>query len=174
MTQKAIGEILGADYRRKGFCDVRTLRLPTIVIRPGRPNAAASSFASSILREPLNGETAICPVARDLKLWIASPEAAIEGMLHALGVSRERWPAFGVLNLPGLSTSVDAMLAALEEAAGQEAADLVQFVPDERIDAIVGSWPYDFDTATADALGFGRDASLGDLIAAYIGRYAGT
>lgn len=170
-AQKAIGEILCADYRRKGFCDARTLRLPTIVIRPGKPNAAASSFASSILREPLAGQEAICPVDRGLKLWIASPEAAVAGLLHALEVASGAWPRFGVVNLPGLSTSVDAMLAALARAAGPAAADLVRFEPDERIAAIVGSWPHDFDTSVARTLGFGADRSVDEIIAAYAARH---
>lgn len=172
-AQKAIGEILCADYRRKGFCDARVLRLPTIVIRPGRPNAAASSFASSILREPLNGEVAICPVPRELPLWIASPEAAIHGMLHALRIAASRWPKFGTLNLPGLSTSVDEMLAVLRGRIGEEATNLVRFEPDPRVEAIVGSWPHDFDTSTADALGFAVDSSLDALIDGYVSRYLG-
>lgn len=170
-AQKAIGEILCGDYRRKGFCDARVLRLPTIVIRPGKPNAAASSFASSILREPLNGDTAICPVPRELQLWIASPEAAIHGMLHALGVASARWPKFGTLNLPGLSTSVDEMIAALRNKAGEDAASRVRFEPDPGIEAIVGSWPHNFDTSTAGALGFAADSSLDALIDNYTDRY---
>lgn len=170
-AQKAIGEILCADYRRKGFCDSRVLRLPTIIIRPGRPNAAASSFASSILREPLRGQLAICPVPRELPLWIASPESAVRGMLHALTIASERWPAFGTLNVPGLSTSVDEMLAALRGYAGDSAVDLVRFEPDPKIEAIVGSWPHDFDTSTADALGFAVDSSLDALIDSYMDRY---
>lgn len=170
-AQKAMGEILCGDYRRKGFCDARTLRLPTVVIRPGKPNAAASSFASSILREPLHGENAICPVARDLKLWIASPDAAVAGMLHTLSIRSEDWPGFGTLNLPGLSTSVDEMLAALEQREGGAAAGRVRFEHDERIDAIVGSWPYDFDCRTAEALGLTADRSVSDIIDAYVARY---
>jgi nucleoside-diphosphate-sugar epimerase len=170
-AQKAIGELLCGDYRRKGFCDARTLRLPTIVIRPGKPNAAASSFASSILREPLGGQEAVCPVARDLKLWIGSPEAAIGGMLHALSVAPEAWPKFGTINLPGLASSVDEMLAALEREAGRDAARLVRFEPDERIERIVGSWPSDFDTDTAEALGFAADRTVEGLIESYAARY---
>lgn len=170
-AQKAIGEILCADYRRKGFCDARVLRLPTVVIRPGKPNAAASSFASSILREPLRGEEAVCPVPRSLDLWIASPEAAVHGMLRAMGVDAARWPEFGALNLPGLSTSVDEMLAALARKAGEDAARLVRFEPDPRVEAIVGSWPHDFETAAADALGFPADSSLDALIDSYCSRY---
>lgn len=169
-AQKAIGEILCGDYRRKGFCDARTLRLPTIVIRPGTPNAAASSFASSILREPLHGEDAVCPVARDLKLWIASPEAAVTGLAHTLSIAPQEWPGFGTLNLPGLATSVAEMLAALEQTQGGAAAR-VRFEQDERIDAIVGSWPHDFDCRTAEVLGFAADRSVADIISAYVARY---
>lgn len=170
-TQKAIGELLCADYRRKGFCDARTLRLPTVVIRPGAPNKAASSFASSILREPLNGERAVCPVRSDLKLWIVSPENAIEGLLLAMRIPLEEWPRFGTVNLPGLSTTVSAMLAALKRKAGAEAVDLVSFQCDPAIDAIVSSWPGDFDTREAERLGFGRDDSVDTLIENYVTRH---
>ncbi|RME96510.1 MAG: NAD-dependent epimerase/dehydratase family protein [Alphaproteobacteria bacterium] len=170
-VQKAIGELLCADYRRKGFCDTRVLRLPTVIIRPGKPNAAASSFASSILREPLNGEEAVCPVDEDLELWVTSPEAAVSALLHAMEVSAADWPKFGVVNPPGLKTSVREMLAALERAAGRQAVARVRFAKDETIAAIVGSWPRDFDTATAEGLGFPACGSVDEIISGYLGRY---
>lgn len=170
-AEKAIGELLSADYSRRGYCDVRTLRLPTVVIRPGKPNAAASSFASSILREPLSGKEAICPVARDCRLWIASPEAAIDAMLHALSIERADWPKSGAVNIPGISTSVDEMLAALERKAGAAAVKRVRFERDPRIEAIVGSWPQDFDTSTALSLGFAPESSLNDMIESFCTRY---
>lgn len=170
-AEKAIGELLSADYSRRGYCDVRTLRLPTIVIRPGKPNAAASSFASSILREPLSGEEAVCPLPRDCKLWIGSPEAAINAMLHALTIAPADWPKSGVVNLPGIATSVGEMLAALERKAGAEAVKRVRFERDPRIEAIVGSWPHDFDTSTAQALGFAADSLIDGMIEGFCARY---
>jgi len=170
-AEKAIGELLSADYSRRGYCDVRTLRLPTVVIRPGKPNAAASSFASSILREPLSGEEAVCPVTRDCRLWIASPEAAIDAMLHALRIERADWPKSGAVNIPGITTGVDEMLAALERKAGAAAVKRVRFERDPRIEAIVGSWPQDFDTSAALSLGFAPESSLNDMIESFCTRY---
>lgn len=170
-AQKAVGELLCADYRRKGYCDTRIIRLPTVIIRPGKPNAAASSFASSILREPLNGQEAICPVDEGLNLWITSPEAAVGALLHALAASSETWPKFGVVNPPGLRTSVRDMLNALERAEGNDAVNRVRFEPDEGITAIVGSWPCEFDITTAERLNFPSCPSIDDIIAGYIQRY---
>ncbi len=167
-VQKAIGELLLSDYTRKGFIDGRVARLPTISVRPGRPNAAASSFASGIIREPLNGEDAVCPVGGDTRLWLLSPRQAIESLvaLHdadpvALGASR-------VVNLPGLSVSVTEMVAALRKVAGDAAADRVSWTRDPAIERIVGSWPGSWDTTRATSLGLRADASFEAIVRSYI------
>ncbi len=120
-AQKAIAELLLNDYTRRGFVDGRVLRLPTISVRPGKPNAAASSFASGIIREPLNGEAAVCPVAGTTRLWLLSPRKAIESLIAGLELDSAALGNQRVLNLPGISVSVDEMVAALREVAGDEA-----------------------------------------------------
>ncbi len=161
---KAMAELVMADHRRRGWCDARTLRLPTVTVRPGKPNAAASSFVSSIIREPLAGEPAICPVDPALRMWIASPAAAVDALFHAPCVRADDWPAFGAVNVPGLQVSVGDMLDRLRLRAGDDVADLVQHVPDERIAAIVGSWPSLFDTRIANGLGFKGDVDLDAIL----------
>ncbi|SFS11800.1 Nucleoside-diphosphate-sugar epimerase [Yoonia litorea] len=161
---KAMAELVMADYRRRGWVDARTLRLPTVTVRPGKPNAAASSFASSIIREPLKGEEAICPVDPGLAMWVASPDAAVAALWHASSVASEDWPAFGAVNVPGLRVTVSEMIAALRHHAGDTAADLIRMEPDERIAAIVGTWPTLFDTSLAQRLGFAGDADLDAIL----------
>jgi D-erythronate 2-dehydrogenase len=167
-TQKLIGELLVADHARKGMVRGLSLRLPTITVRPGRPNRAASSFASSILREPLQGERAVCPVSADTRMWILSPRRAVEGMRHALLLAEAGAAGHGSLNLPGLTVSVSEMLDALERAGGKEARERVDFVPDPAVEAIVRSWPARFDPARALALGFRPDAGLDEVVGAFI------
>jgi nucleoside-diphosphate-sugar epimerase len=167
-AQKAIGELLVADYARKGFIDGRSLRLPTIVVRPGRPNKAASSFASGMLREPLNGEAAICPISRDTKVWILSPRRAVAALIGAHDLPAERWGARAALNLNGLSVTVGEMAAALERVAGPKVAGRIKWQPDAALQAIVGGWPGDFDTRRAAALGFTPDPDMDAIIRAYI------
>src|SRR6202051_4519226 len=121
-TQKAIAELLLCDYSRRGFVDGRVLRLPTISVRPGRPNAAASSFASGIIREPLNGERAVCPVSGDVRLWLLSPQKAIESLIAGCELEQEALGTWPVVNMPGLSVSVAEMVDALKEVAGEEGA----------------------------------------------------
>jgi nucleoside-diphosphate-sugar epimerase len=157
---KAMAELVMADYRRRGWADARTLRLPTVTVRPGKPNAAASSFASSIIREPLNGEPAICPVDPSMAMWIASPDAAVKALWHAPSVPAEDWPAFGAVNVPGLQVRVSGMIAALRVRSGDDVADLIEMGPDARIKKIVGTWPTLFDTALANRLGFVGDANF--------------
>ncbi|MEW9583417.1 D-erythronate dehydrogenase [Paraburkholderia sp. DGU8] len=167
-TQKAIAELLLNDYARRGFVDGRVLRLPTISVRPGRPNAAASSFASGIIREPLNGETAVCPVAGATRLWLLSPRKAIESLIAGLELDA---PALGnrrVLNLPGISVSVDEMIAALRKVAGDEVAKRIVREPDARVEKIVGSWPGKWDTSRAEQLGLSGERSFADVIRSYI------
>jgi nucleoside-diphosphate-sugar epimerase len=167
-AQKLIGELLVADYARKGFIDGRAARLPTIVVRPGAPNAAASSFASGIIREPLAGQAAICPVDRDTGLWLSSPEAAVGNLIHAHETAAAAWAAQPALNLPGITATVREMIEALRAVAGDAAVDRVCFVPDERISRIVRGWPKCFDTQRASSLGFARDVDAASLIRNYV------
>ena len=135
-AQKAIGELLLADYTRKGFVDGRILRLPTISVRPGAPNKAASSFASGLIREPLNGQETVCPVPLDLKLWLLSPRRAIEAILAGAELSSQALGDKRAVNLPGLSVSVGEMIAALERVGGPEARSLIRYEPDPAVQAI--------------------------------------
>jgi nucleoside-diphosphate-sugar epimerase len=167
-VQKAIAELLLADYTRRGFVDGRILRLPTISVRPGRPNAAASSFASGIVREPLNGEEAVCPVPCDTRLWLLSPRAAIDALIAGYELASERLGNRRALNLPGLSVSVDEMIAALREVAGEAVVRRIRYEEDERIVKIVGSWPGRWDTSRAERLGLRGDAAFADVIRAYL------
>jgi nucleoside-diphosphate-sugar epimerase len=167
-TQKVIGEYLLADYSRKGYLDGRALRLPTIVVRPGKPNAAASSFASGILREPLNDERSDCPVGPETAVWLLSPRRAVEAFVHAHEQPAAAWEANRVLNLPGITVSVAGMLEALARIAGQEAAKRVRWKPDPRIQAIVRTWPTRFDTPRALALGFRADPDIETVIRDHI------
>lgn len=171
-TQKAMCELLINDYSRRGLIDGRVLRLPTIVIRPGRPNAAASSFASSILREPLNGEEAICPVPLDQELFVLSPTRVIEALIRGAEVPGEALGAFRALMLPGITVSVAQMLDTLREVAGEEAVARVRHEPDERIRPLVASWPARFETARADRLGFQRDTNFREIVEAYLAERA--
>lgn len=161
---KAMSEMLMSDYRRKGFAEARTLRLPTIIVRPGAPNAAASSFASGIFREPLMGQPSVCPVSPDLKMWLASPETAIAALIRAAEVPAADWPAFSAVNVPGVTASVTQMLNALEAVGGAEARARVTMQPDAKIQAIVGTWPSAFDTALAERLGFEGDRSVREIV----------
>ena len=167
-TQKVIGELLVNDYTRKGYIDGRTVRLPTIVVRPGKPNRAASGFMSNILREPIKGELAVCPVPAETRMWIASPERAVEALLHAIELPAAAWGWNRTLNAPGITVSVAEALSALERIAGAEKATRVRFNLDPAIEKIVLSWPACFATDRADRLGFTRDASVDDIIRSHI------
>ncbi|MEC5408190.1 D-erythronate dehydrogenase [Paraburkholderia sp. MPAMCS5] len=167
-AQKAIAELLLNDYSRRGFVDGRVLRLPTISVRPGRPNAAASSFASGIIREPLNGEQAVCPVDASTRLWLLSPRKAIECLIAGLELDAARLGNQRVLNLPGICVSVDEMVAALREVAGDEVAKRIVWQPDARVEKIVGSWPGRWDTSRAEQLGLAGEQSFADVIRGYI------
>jgi nucleoside-diphosphate-sugar epimerase len=167
-TQKVIGEYLVSDYSRKGYIDGRSLRLPTIVVRPGRPNAAASSFASGILREPLNGEPADCPVPPQTGVWVLSPRRVVEAFIHAHELPAARWGTRRVVNLPGITVSVAQMIDALARVAGREVAQRVRWQRDPRIEAIVRTWPTRFVTPRAQALGFRADPDIDTVIRDYI------
>lgn len=167
-AQKAMGELLIADYSRKGFIDGRSLRLPTITVRPGRPNAAASSYASGIVREPLNGQEAVCPVGPEARIWVLSPPTVIECLIAGHDIPAEAFGASRSVNLPGLSVSAGEMVAALERVAGPEAAARVRWEPDARIARMVAGWPGAWDTSRAASLGFPGDTSVDDIIRAYL------
>ncbi len=166
-TQKVIGEYLVCEYTRKGFVDARCIRLPTITIRPGKPNKAASSFISSILREPLQGLEAICPVRRDMILWVQSPPTAIENLIHAHDTPPSVWgEGPRIINLPGLTVSVDEMVAALKRVEGDTS--LIHWQKDGEIERLVGSWPGAMNTARASQMGFKGDDSIDGIIRDYL------
>ena len=167
-TQKVVAEYLIADYSRKGFLDGRALRLPTIVVRAGKPNAAASSFASSVLREPLNGEVCECPVAPDTGVWQLSPRRVVEAFIHALELPSSAWGTNRVVNLPGITATLEEMLAALGKVAGAKVAQRVAWKPEARIQAIVRTWPVNFRTPRALQMGFHADADVEAIIGNYI------
>ena len=144
-TQKAIGELLVNDMSRKGFIDGRALRLPTVVVRPGKPNRAASSFASGIIREPLSGVEAICPVAPTTRMWVQSPRAVVDNLLAGHEAAADRLPAFRAINVPGISVAVGDMVSALRDVAGDAVAARVQWRYDAAIDRIVSTWPSRFE-----------------------------
>jgi nucleoside-diphosphate-sugar epimerase len=167
-TQKVIGEYLVTDYTRKGFIDGRSLRLPTIVVRPGKPNLAASSFASSIIREPLNGVVSECPVPDSTGIWLLSPRKVVEAFIHAHDLPSAAWGVNRVVNLPGITVTVKQAVEALRSIAGEAIAKRVQYRPDPRIQAIVKTWPVQFRTPRAHALGFSADADIETVIRDYI------
>lgn len=167
-SQKVIGEYLVSDYSRKGYVDGRSLRLPTIVVRAGKPNAAASSFASGIIREPLNGAPSDCPVSPQTGVWLLSPGRAVEAFVHACELPAAAWGTRRVLNLPGITATVAEMLDALKRVAGAEAVARVRWHPDARIQAIVQTWPSRFRTPRALELGFRADAGIEAVIRDYI------
>ncbi|WP_432824616.1 D-erythronate dehydrogenase [Dactylosporangium sp. CA-092794] len=165
--QKFIMEQLVSDYTRKGFLNGRTVRLMTVSVRPGRPNGAASGFLSGIIREPLAGLPTTCPVPAGLEVALSSPEASVEGLLTAAGTAEPVWGSPVAVNLPALTTTVGGMVDALAEVAGEAATKLISWVPDERIAALVGSWPARFDTARADRLGLRAEPDYGTVVRRY-------
>ncbi|EFL88750.1 D-erythronate dehydrogenase [Ahrensia sp. R2A130] len=167
-TQKAIGELLLADYTRKGHMDGVGIRLPTIVVRPGKPNAAASGFFSNIIREPLVGEAANLPVDDDVMHWMASPRSAVHFCVHAAEVDGEKVGPRRNLSMPGLAITTGEMVDALRNYAGDEVANRVTRKPDATIKAIVDNWPRRFDASRAESLGFKAEAKFDDLIAAHV------
>ncbi len=167
-TQKAIGELLVNDYSRKGYVDGRVLRLPTVVVRPGLPNRAASTFASSMIREPLTGRDAVCPVSPDTVMALASPRRIVEGLVRALDLPGDAFGASRSLQLPGFSVAVGDMAAALRQAGGAAAHARIRWEPDPAIQAIISSWPRALASPRAEALGFGRDSGIDEVIQAFI------
>ncbi|MEJ4094289.1 D-erythronate dehydrogenase [Corynebacterium accolens] len=164
---KAICEILVNEYSRKGFIDARICRLPTISVRPGKPNSAASSFASGIIREPLNGIPSEVPVPHDTLMWLSSPQVAIRNIARAIVIESSRLGSWRIMNLPGISVTVGEMLASLERVGGSEARALTSDVPNERVASIVTSWPGNFDVKRMEKLGFERDQDFDSVIQQY-------
>lgn len=167
-VHKFICEQLVADYTRKGYIDGRVARLMTVSVRPGRPNGAASSFLSGIIREPLSGVPAVCPVDLSTAVALASPATTIAGILAVAEASREKFGGRTALNLPALTVTVGEMLQALEEVAGKDVASLVTLKPDAAIARIVGGWPSKFDCQRTHHFGLKPDASYQDIIRQYI------
>lgn len=167
-TQKAICELLLADYSRRGFVDGIGIRLPTIVVRPGKPNKAASGFFSSIIREPLVGLEAILPVDESVRHWFASPRAAVGFLLHAAELDTAPLGQRRNLSMPGLSATVGEEIAALERVAGSNARALIRHQHDPAIASMVAGWPQNFDTSRAIDLGFRAEQSFDEIIKAHI------
>jgi nucleoside-diphosphate-sugar epimerase len=167
-TQKAIVELLIADYTRRGFLDGIGIRLPSIVVRPGRPNKAASGFFSSIIREPLAGEEAVLPVEESVLHWHASPRAAAGFLVHAAGVDRDKLGSRVNLTMPGVCCTVAEQIAALRRVAGDKVASRIRRAPDPLVARIVAGWPSRFDPRRALALGFKGEASFDDIIRVHI------
>jgi D-erythronate 2-dehydrogenase len=166
--QKFICEQLVADYSRKGFIDGRSVRLMTVSVRPGRPNGAASSFLSGIIREPLAGERAVCPVSPETYVALSSPVNSVAGLMKAAEVDASTWGSRTAMNLPALTVRVDEMVAALENLAGLNAIRLIDWKPDAHVQRIVGGWPSRIAATRAQALGLRADATFDDVIKAYI------
>jgi nucleoside-diphosphate-sugar epimerase len=176
-VQKAIGELLLADYTRRGFFDGVGIRLPTICVRPGRPNKAASGFFSNIIREPLNGEEAVLPVSEDVRHSHASPRSAVGFLIHAATIDGERLGARRNLTMPSISVTVAEQIDALRRIAGDRVVGRIRREPDETIIRIVSGWPRRFDARRAESLGFKAEASFDDIVRIHIedelgGRFA--
>jgi len=167
-TQKAIVELLLSDYTRRGFLDGVAIRLPTICVRPGTPNLAASGFFSSIIREPLNGREAVLPVPDDVRHWFASPRAAVGFLLRAAELTAEELGARRALTMPGVSATVGDEIEALRRVAGEEAVARIRREPDPAILRIVDTWPGRFDPRRALELGFRAEADFGEIVRVYL------
>jgi len=167
-THKLICEHLIADYTRKGYIDGRAARLMTVTVRPGRPNGAASSFFSGIIREPLAGIDSICPVAPDVSHPVASPARTIEGLIAVYEADRTAFNGRTAMNLPGINVRVSEMLAALEEVAGKTVRERVRFEHDQRIADIVTGWPAGARAPRAARLGLEPDSSFAAIVRQYI------
>ncbi len=167
-TQKAIGELLLNDYSRRGFVDGIAIRLPTICIRPGKPNKAASGFFSGILREPLVGQEAVLPVSDDVLHWHASPRSATQFLVHAATIDIAALGSRRALMMPGLAATVGQQIEALRKVAGDKAVRLIRRAPDEAVASIIAGWPKAFNPARALALGFKAESSFEEIIRIHI------
>jgi nucleoside-diphosphate-sugar epimerase len=167
-AQKAIGELLLADYSRRGLLDGIAVRLPTLCVRPGPPNRAASGFFSGIIREPLNGQEAVLPVPDDVRHWFASPRAGVGFLLHAASLDGRRLGGDRCLTMPGVSATVAEQIEALRRVAGDDAVRLIRRQPDETIMRIVMGWPRRFDTRRALDLGFQAEGTFDEIVRVYL------
>jgi nucleoside-diphosphate-sugar epimerase len=167
-TQKAIGELLLSDYTRRGILDGIGIRLPTICVRPGKPNRAASGFFSTIIREPLNGQEAVLPVSDDVRHWHASPRAAVGFLLHAASIDGDALGDRCCLTMPGVSVTVAEQIEALRRVAGDEAVRRIRREPDETVMRIVAGWPRSFDARRATELGFTAESSFDEIIRVHV------
>jgi nucleoside-diphosphate-sugar epimerase len=167
-AQKVIGEQLLADYTRKGFLRGRAVRLATVSVRPGRPNGAASGFLSGIIREPLAGHRAACPVEAAAEAALISPGRAIEGLLCAAASSQQSWGGRSAVTLPALTVTVADMVAALEQAAGPGVSALIDWVPDPAVARLVKSWPARIRADRAERLGLAADPDFGSIVGRYL------
>jgi nucleoside-diphosphate-sugar epimerase len=167
-TQKAMVELLLSDHARRGFVDGISIRLPTICVRPGSPNLAASGFFSGIIREPLNGQDAVLPVSTDVRHWFASPRAAIGFLLHAATLDGVRLGDRRSLTMPGVSATVADEIEALRRVGGEEAVRRIHHEPDEAIARIVAGWPRAFDARRAQALGFTAEGDFDEIVRAHV------
>lgn len=171
-AQKLMCETLLNDYSRRGLLDALILRLPTVVVRPGKPSGAASSFASGIIREPLKGEKSVLPVSKELEMWICSPRTVVRNMILAMEIPAERFEGMSrVVNLPGITVTVAEMLEALRLVGGEEKLGLVEEKADADIERIVANWPARFNTRWAKELGFVDDGTLVETVKAYVDDY---
>lgn len=167
-TQKTIGELLVADYSRKGYVDGRALRLPTIAIRGDAPNAAVTSFASDIVRDPVRGTETVCPVGPGTKVWVLSPRRAVDAFIRALELGAEAWTGGRIVALPGSAVTAGELVDAVRQLAGDEVADRVRWSVDPFIDDIVSGFPITFDTSYAHQLGFQADGSAADIVRGFL------
>ncbi len=167
-TQKAVCELLLSDYTRRGFLDGIGIRLPTICVRPGKPNKAASGFFSGIIREPLAGQEAVLPVPESVRHWFASPRAAIAFLLHAARLDTAQLGTRRNLSMPGVAATVGEQIEALRKVAGEKVARLIRREPDPAIQRIVEGWPRNFAARRAAALGFRADSSFEEIIRIHI------
>ena len=167
-TQKAIGELLVNDNSRKGFVDGRAVRLPTVVVRPGRPNRAASTFASSIIREPLSGREAVCPVSPDTVMALASPRRVVDALLRAHDLPAADFATSRSLQLPGFSVAVGEIVAAVRRVGGEQAYTRIRWEPDPLIQRIVSGWPQALAAPRAAALGFTADNGIDEVVQSFI------
>jgi nucleoside-diphosphate-sugar epimerase len=167
-SQKAAGELLLNDYSRKGFIDGRGLRLPTIIVRPGMPNKAASSFASSIIREPLRGISVTCPVSPESHIVVLSPRRVVDAFIHASELPGEAFGRWRILLLGGIAPAVSELVEALIRTAGKRFSDLIAWKPDQFIQDIVNTWPQRLEAKRSEALGFQRDDSPDEIVRQFI------
>ncbi|KAI1872870.1 uncharacterized protein JN550_003744 [Neoarthrinium moseri] len=166
-AQKLMVETYINDFSRRGLLDGRIVRLPTVIVRPGAPSAAASSFASGIVREPLNGETSVLPVSRNLEMWVCSPQTVVSNLVFVKDIPKENFGKSRIVNLPGITVTVQHILDALDSVGGSKATSLIEEARDPSIEAIVGSWPAKFDISRATSLGMKGDVTLVETVKAF-------